>query len=58
MGTMKGQVLSSITKLCDLVLLILSFTIATLPHIGASGSVSLVQFLHSGLPPSCSTSSG
>jgi exopolysaccharide biosynthesis polyprenyl glycosylphosphotransferase len=46
MGTMKGQALSSITKLCDLVLLILSFTIATLPHIGASGSVSLVQFLH------------
>jgi exopolysaccharide biosynthesis polyprenyl glycosylphosphotransferase len=46
MGTVKGQVLSSITKLCDLVLLVVAFTIATLPHIGASGSVSLVQFLH------------
>ncbi|MGB7584220.1 MAG: sugar transferase [Terriglobales bacterium] len=41
---MKGPVLSSVTKLCDLVLLITSFIIATLPHIGASGSVSLVQF--------------
>src|ERR1700722_13019012 len=45
MGAMKGHVLSSITKLCDLVLLIVAFTIATLPHIEASGSVSLVQFL-------------
>jgi exopolysaccharide biosynthesis polyprenyl glycosylphosphotransferase len=46
MGTMKGQVLSSVTKLCDLVLLIGAFIVATLPHIGASGSVSIVQFLH------------
>jgi exopolysaccharide biosynthesis polyprenyl glycosylphosphotransferase len=45
MGTLKGQVLSSITKLCDLVLLIASFIIATLPHIEASGAVSLAQFL-------------
>jgi exopolysaccharide biosynthesis polyprenyl glycosylphosphotransferase len=45
MGTLKGQVLSSITKLCDLVLLIASFIIATLPHVRATGSVSLAQFL-------------
>src|SRR5580698_835140 len=42
---MKGPVLSSMTKLCDLVLLIASFLVATLPHIRATGSVSLVQFL-------------
>jgi exopolysaccharide biosynthesis polyprenyl glycosylphosphotransferase len=45
MGTLKGQVLSSITKLCDLVLLIGSFLVATLPHVRATGSVSLAQFL-------------
>ena len=45
MGTLKGQVLSSITKLCDLVLLIASFLVATLPHVRATGSVSLAQFL-------------
>jgi len=46
MGTIKGPVLSSITKLCDLVLLIVAFTIATLPHIEATGAVSLAEFLH------------
>jgi exopolysaccharide biosynthesis polyprenyl glycosylphosphotransferase len=45
MGAMKGPVLSSVTKLCDLALLIVSFLVATQPHIRATGSVSLVQFL-------------
>jgi len=45
MGTMKGQVLSSATKLLDLVLLIVSFTVATLPHIRAHGEMSFAQFL-------------
>ncbi|MBZ5571458.1 MAG: sugar transferase [Acidobacteriia bacterium] len=45
MGTMKGQVLSSATKLFDLVLLMGSFAVAVLPHLRASGSISLAQFL-------------
>jgi len=44
MGSLKGQVLSSITKLCDLVLLIGAFLVATLPHV-RSNSISLAQFL-------------
>jgi exopolysaccharide biosynthesis polyprenyl glycosylphosphotransferase len=45
MGTMKGQVLSSATKLFDLVLLVGSFVVAVLPHLRANGSMSLAQFL-------------
>src|SRR5690349_21689660 len=45
MGTMKGQVLSSATKLLDLVLLIGSFAAAVLPHVRASRTISLAQFL-------------
>jgi len=45
MGTMKGQIVSNATKLFDLVLLICSFTIATLPYLGAAPPRSLAQFL-------------
>jgi len=45
MGTMKGQVLSSATKLFDLALLIGSFAVATLPHVKTQGSISFAQFL-------------
>lgn len=45
MGTMKGQVLSGATKLFDLVLLIGSFAVATLPHVKTQASISFGQFL-------------
>lgn len=45
MGTMKGQIVSSATKLFDLVLLLCSFTVATLPYLGTFPPRSLAEFL-------------
>jgi exopolysaccharide biosynthesis polyprenyl glycosylphosphotransferase len=45
MGTMKGQIVSSATKLFDLVLLLCSFTVATFPYLGMEPPRSLTQFL-------------
>ena len=45
MGTMRGQIVSSATKLFDLVLLLCSFTLATFPYLGMAPPRSLAQFL-------------
>jgi len=45
MGPMKRRVWTTVTKVFDLVLLIISFGVATLPHLAAGGLVSFAQFL-------------
>ena len=45
MGPMKRQILAGTVKLFDLVLMIVSFGVATLPRLATTGPVSFAQFL-------------